>query len=212
VVHTRHERERPRRCRPAVGCHRRARGPPVPASVVAPPLPSPTRQNAAPVTSPSLQPPLVHRPVIAPSRPRAIASSTRSWGGRDGAPSVPSSSCTTSRPSRTRARRRWRTSRGAATPTRSTRPRRCSAASTRPPCANGLTNILFPGKSHPFQNGGREWLIQPLTLSGLSSQQERPGVWPFSADLEGAKVLVPPSLRRLRLGFSPELQVIQIVD
>ena len=25
-----------------------------------------------------------------------------------------------------------------------------------PWCANGMTNILFPGKSHPFRNGGPE--------------------------------------------------------
>lgn len=51
-----------------------------------------------------------------------------------------------------------------------------------------------------------------LPQRGLASQQERLGILPFSANLEGAKVLEPETFRRLRLRFPPDFESVEIVS
>ena len=52
---------------------------------------------------------------------------------------------------------------------------------------------------------------QPLSSGRLPPEQEGLGVLALAADLVRAEVLVPWALRRFRLGFTPELQLPQII-
>lgn len=53
---------------------------------------------------------------------------------------------------------------------------------------------------------------QLLTLGRLAPEEESLRIFPFAADLERAKVLIPGAFRRLRLRFTPQFQSVQIVD
>jgi len=50
----------------------------------------------------------------------------------------------------------------------------------------------------------RPFPLNHLPLGSLSTQEERLGKLAFTADFERTEILVPKTLRRLRLGFAPQ--------
>src|SRR6266581_389798 len=54
--------------------------------------------------------------------------------------------------------------------------------------------------------------LQLGSLRGLATEEEGLEVFPFAADTERAEVLEPGTLRRLRLGLAPELELIEVLD
>src|SRR5207247_3787710 len=53
--------------------------------------------------------------------------------------------------------------------------------------------------------------LQLLAAGQLATEQEGLRILPLSADLEGAKVLVPSALWSFRLRLTPELELIQVL-
>ncbi|MGH9758835.1 MAG: hypothetical protein ACRD4M_13940 [Candidatus Acidiferrales bacterium] len=51
---------------------------------------------------------------------------------------------------------------------------------------------------------------QFLTLRGLTAKKKRFRILPFAAHFERPKILIPWAFRRIRLGFAPKLQLIQV--
>jgi len=51
---------------------------------------------------------------------------------------------------------------------------------------------------------------EALPFGGLPGKQEGFGELALAADLERAEILIPESFGRLRLGFAPQLQLIQV--
>jgi hypothetical protein len=49
-------------------------------------------------------------------------------------------------------------------------------------------------------------------FSKLATQEKSLRVLPLPADLEGSEVLVPKSVRSLRLPFAPQFQLIEVFD
>lgn len=87
--------------------------------------------------------------------------------------------------------------------------RRCgSRCLTRP---RGIFDCSH-GSAGTHRTSARRGELERLASGGLPSQEECFWKFPFTANFEGAEVLVPFAVRRIGFGFTPKLEPVQIFD
>jgi hypothetical protein len=70
-----------------------------------------------------------------------------------------------------------------------------------------LTQLCFDdldGARTPRQTGNLSGRSEEGALRGLPAKQERLGIPPLAADLEGSEVFVPIAIRHFRFGLDPK--------